>query len=187
MRDDRADALFGHLDRSNANLRVALSRLRSALRDATFVESGAGGYRLTDGAVVDADEFEGRADAGHEALVAGRFEKAHTELEAALALYRGDLAQGEASADWAEPLRVRLRAKRVDALDDLADAFLAPGRQRDAAATAERAIELERTRESAYRRLMTARYTAGEQDAALAAYERCRHALSAELRVHPLP
>jgi len=76
---------------------------------------------------------------------------------------------------------------RAEVADDLADAYLALGRPRDAAAVAERALELEPTRESAYRRLMSARYASGEQDAALAAYERCRRALSDELGVDPLP
>jgi predicted ATPase len=91
------------------------------------------------------------------------------------------------SADWEAPVRARLRGKRVEAYEDLADAHLALGRPRDASASAELALEIDRTRESAYRRLMTAHYAAGEQDAALAAYERCRRVLADELGVDPLP
>ncbi len=184
-----ADVLFGHLDpgRGAANLRVAASRLRGVLGDARAVEGREGGYLIDDAVTVDAHEFEERADRGRAALADGRPDAAREELVAALALYRGDLAEADPYAEWAAPLRVRLRARRIEALEDLADALVALGRAREAIGVTQRAVEVEPTRESAYRRLMTAHYAAGEQDAALAAYERCRRVLSEELGVDPLP
>lgn len=188
-REELAEAVFGHLepDRTSANLRVALSRLRSALGDASVIEAVGSGYRLRSGTSVDVVEFDERADAGRAAQRAGQFATARNELTAALALYPADLLSGDASFEFASAARARLRERHAAALEDLADTQLGLGVPRDAAATLERAIEREPTRESAYRRLMTAHYAAGEQDAALRAYERCRTILSDELGVDPLP
>jgi DNA-binding SARP family transcriptional activator len=187
-RDELAEAVFGHLapERVAANLRVALSRLRGALGDPNVIESRDGSYRLTDTVRVDVADFEAHTGRARAALREGRADSARAELETALGLYRGDVIAVDPSAEW-EALRTRLRRKRVEAYEDLADAHLSLGRPRDASASAERAVEIDPTRESAYRRLMTAHYAAGEQDAALAAYERCRNILADELGVNPLP
>ena len=188
-RDELAETVFGHLaaERVAANLRVALSRLRAALGEPAVVQNRDGGHALADAVQVDVGEFEAHADRARAALREGRADTAREQLEAALDIYQGDVIPLDLSVDWEEPLRARLRGRRVAALEDLVDAYLSLGRPRDASATAERALEIDRTRESAYRRLMTAHYAAGEQDAALAAYERCRRALSEELGVDPLP
>ena len=186
-KDELAETLFGHLDpgRASANLRVAASRLRAALDAPTIIDGAEGGYRMGSDVALDAEEFESSADAGRSALTGGQFDRARAELETANGAYRGDVLETETDAEWAGPMRTRLRARRLDAMDDLADAYLGLARPRDAVAVLERAVEVDRARESSYRRLMTAHYAAGEQDAALRAYERCRQALDLELGVDP--
>ena len=186
-RDELVEALFGHLgpDRASANLRVAASRARAAIAH-QLIESTSTGYRLGD-ATTDVEEFEAGVSAGHALLAQHRPAEACSAIEGALAMYRGDLLAGEAEAFPVAAGRTRLRGRWADAVDDLADSLIALGRPRDAVAHLERVLEAEPARESAYRRLMTAHYAAGEQDAALHAYERCRRALDEELGVDPLP
>lgn len=186
--EEIAELLFGHLaeDRAVANVRVSVSRLRKTLGDGDLIVSARHGYQLAKDCEVDVELFEERVADGRAATVAGSFDRARSSFEVALALYRGDLAEG-LRAEWIDGGRQRLRSLRSDVFDELADAYVALARPREAADVAERAISLEPTRESAYRRLMTARYAAGEQDAALAAYARCRQVLSDELGVDPLP
>ena len=186
--EEIAELLFGHLaeDRAVANVRVSVSRLRKTLGDGDLIVSARHGYQLAKHCEVDVELFEECVADGRAATVAGSFDRARSSFEEALALYRGDLAEG-LRAEWIDGGRQRLRSLRSDVFDELADAYVALARPREAADVAERAISLEPTRESAYRRLMTARYAAGEQDAALAAYARCRQVLSDELGVDPLP
>jgi pimeloyl-ACP methyl ester carboxylesterase len=93
----------------------------------------------------------------------------------------------EPYAEWVQPLR-RLYQERVLALLlDTAEDCLAAGQPGQAAEHCERVLRCEPTRERAHRILVTARYAAGDQDRALAAYEECRTVLRDELGVSPLP
>jgi pimeloyl-ACP methyl ester carboxylesterase len=86
-----------------------------------------------------------------------------------------------------QPLR-RLYHERVLALLlDTAEDCLAAGRPDEAVEHCERVLRHEPTRERAHRLRVAARYVAGDQDRALAAYEECRTVLREELGVDPLP
>jgi DNA-binding SARP family transcriptional activator len=187
--DELADGLWpsGVDERSRANLRVLVSRVRAALGDPDLVSGGRQGYRLDPRVEVDVDIFERAADEGRTALADGQPDRAARRLDEALALYRGDLIVIDGDDRWAVGRRERLRERRRSALEDLGESLVGLGRPREAIAPLEQIIADDPLREGAYRGLMRAHYAAGEQSEALRAYERCRRALDEELGVDPLP
>jgi DNA-binding SARP family transcriptional activator len=187
--DELADGLWpsGDEERSRANLRVLVSRVRAALGDPALVRGGRPGYRLDPAVEVDIDIFERAADEGRAALADGQPDRAARRFDEALALYRGDLVVIDGDDRWAVGRRERVRERRRSALEDLGESLVRLGRPREAIAPLEQIIADDPLREGAYRGLMRAHYAAGEQSEALRAYERCRRALDDELGVDPLP
>jgi DNA-binding SARP family transcriptional activator/pimeloyl-ACP methyl ester carboxylesterase len=106
--------------------------------------------------------------------------------EQAVALVRGDLLADEPYSEWAIPLRDLYAERHLGVLLDLAEDCLAAGAPGQAVAHAERVLAVQPARERAYRLLIGGHYAAGEQDLALAAYERCRRVLDEELGASPL-
>jgi pimeloyl-ACP methyl ester carboxylesterase len=104
-----------------------------------------------------------------------------------LGLVRGEVLTDEPYADWAAPLRRLYEERWLTLLLDTAEDCLVAGEPDAAAEYCARVLEVEPTRERAHRLLVTARYAAGDQDLALAAYDRCRRVLGEELGVRPLP
>lgn len=105
---------------------------------------------------------------------------------AAVALYRGDLAE-PLYDEWLIAERERLRALQLDLLHGLG---IRARDSRDfaaAAAYAEQMLALDEWREDALRLLMTVRYESGDRSAALAAYDRFATRLREQLRVEPMP
>ena len=179
------------------SLRVALANLRAALREA------AGPYLLTsrhsvqfsttsdhtlDVAAFGALLAECRAHRhAHGALCA----ECAARLAQAIVLYRGDFLSGFVLPDstsfeeWALIQRERLHQQALEALGMLAVYHDHRGDYAALARDARRQIELEPWRERAYRQLMQALAASGDRAAALAAYERCRQVLEAELGIEP--
>jgi streptogramin lyase len=88
---------------------------------------------------------------------------------------------------WVQEKRRELEEIRLRALNVLADASLRSGKADASARWAEQAVEVERFRESGYRRLMAAHIAAGNRAEALQVYERCRRLLAEELGAYPSP
>ena len=191
-RDALIEALWGEQAPADpaANLNVLVNRARRALGDAELIQTVAGGYLLRDGAgvVVDAEVFETRVREARADLDAGDAGRALAGSEAALAQWSGGEPLAEdAYDDWATPHRERLRRARQEALEVGAEAALASGATRRAAALAQEAVAEQPLREAAHLLLVRALAAGGDHAAALTAYDRLRRALAEELGIDPSP
>ncbi|MCB0188556.1 MAG: DUF2791 family P-loop domain-containing protein, partial [Caldilineaceae bacterium] len=112
-------------------------------------------------------------------------------LQRALDLYKGDFLTGfyvRAAPDfetWMLRERTRLREVMVQGIATLAHRHAKQGDLSRAIAAAQRLLHLEPWREEAHRWLMEWLAQSGQRSAALAQYEVCCRALSAELAVEP--
>jgi DNA-binding SARP family transcriptional activator len=160
-----------------------VSILRRRLGLDALIETSANGYRYVPGSAdLDVDRFD-RLTASAASAGPGQ---ARRDLEAAIRLVRGDLLEDEPYAAWVDPHRAAYRTRFGQTLVLAAGSALAC-RDHDAAVChAERAVELEPLSESATRALMLGRYALGQQDRAIAAFQRVREGLTAELGVRPM-
>ncbi|MEO6407783.1 MAG: BTAD domain-containing putative transcriptional regulator [Burkholderiaceae bacterium] len=90
-------------------------------------------------------------------------------------------------AAWLDTEREHRRARKAQALADLASSHEAAGQLAPALAAAQQLLELEPTSEHAHRRLMRLHYRRGDRAAALAAFDRCCDVLERVLGVAPEP
>lgn len=167
---------------ARSSLRQALSELRKALAaaDPPPLETKGETVALSAGAVeVDVAAFD---------RLIGNGERA--SLEAALALYRGDLLEGfavpdPAFEDWLRDARLELRERAREAGSRLLDLQLGAGETKVALATARRVLVLDPLQESAHRAIMRCYADMGERSLALKQYRACRDVLRDELGVAP--
>jgi len=179
------------------SLRVALANLRAALGEAAgpyllstrhSVQFSTTSDHTLDVAAFGALLAECRA---HRHALGALCAECAGQLTQAIALYRGDFLSGFALPDstsfeeWALIQRERLHQQALEALGMLAAYHDRRGDYAALARDARRQIELEPWREQAYRQLMQALTASGDRAAALAAYERCRQVLEAELGIEP--
>jgi len=113
-------------------------------------------------------------------------------LDAALALYRGDLLEGLAIKeapfdDWLLVERERLRERALEALARLLAHHVKAGANEVAIQTALRLLALDPLQEAAHRALMRLYDRQGRRTAALRQYETCVGALQRELHADPEP
>jgi DNA-binding SARP family transcriptional activator len=169
----------GTPERAQGNLRVALTSLRKHLGDYVLIRRD--NVALNPDAQIRLDARDLEAD-----LQAG-------QVEAALALYRGEFLQGfylrgaPAFDDWATQERERLHLAVVDALLGQVDRDLAGGAFRAGIEHAHRLLALDPLLEAAHRQMMLLLAASGQRGAALAQYETCRGVLGEELGVEPSP
>jgi len=165
------------------NLSQSLVRLREALGEPTddaLLQITRQTIAWRAAAAVDVAAFLRLASSG--ALV---------DLEQAAALYQGELLAGfslascDAFAEWLLLSRNRLQAQALAALGRLGELLLGAARHVEAAAVARQQLGLDPWRETAYRQLMRALAAADDRAGALAAYERCRQSLLADLSMEP--
>lgn len=115
------------------------------------------------------------------------------QLEAALALYRGDLLEGiqTAHADefegWLEAQRLDYRKRAVAICRELVDARSERGENEAALAAARRWTRLGPLDETGHRRLMTLLAEGGDRSGALEVFDALRDRLANELEVLPEP
>ncbi|MEE8172727.1 MAG: BTAD domain-containing putative transcriptional regulator [Alphaproteobacteria bacterium] len=167
-------------EQARTNLRQCLSTLRKHFDTALITGSDA--ISLDPAAVeVDANRFEeliGSED--------------HEAIEAAVALYKGDLLEGfglkeEAFEAWIRSERERFRTEFVDGLVRLIDRCEASKGTGAVVKFATRLLALDPLIEKAHRSLMSAYASQGRHDAALKQFEVCRDVLDRELGVPPQP
>ncbi len=171
-----------------ASVHAYVSRLRRLL-GGEAIPRRAGRYLVDRGVVtVDADLFVDDVFRGRAALARGADGAAAAILGAALGRWRGPDAFGAMrEAHFLAPLAARWEELRVLAAEALADAHARCGRAGEAVALLQELAERDPLRESLAVRLVSALYAAGRQADALAAFERCRHALAEQLGVDPTP
>jgi len=165
-------------------LQSKVSQLRRALGDADLVISGNGGYTLcVEPGNVDALHVAGLATSAGAARRSGDAQAALDLAAQALALFRGELPDG----DWLLPHRVRLEEIRLGLLEDHLAARVDLGTGGEVIGELEGLVERHPLREGLWASLITALYRAGRQADALAAYARVRQVLVDELAVEPGP
>jgi DNA-binding SARP family transcriptional activator len=180
-RDVLAELLWPEHDAEHARgaLRRTLSTLRSAI-GAEALESTRDRVALLTGPELEVDVHRFRA------LTAGG------DLEAAVALFRGDFLEGfglrdaPAFEDWQRGEADALRRELATALGRLVDAREAAGDHAGALAHARRRLALDPLHEPAHRALIRLLALTGDRAGALAQYRECVRTLSRELGVPPL-
>lgn len=182
-------------DAASRDLRVAVSQLRKALEpdlprgaSSQFILTTEVGYawNLQADYWLDAEEFDRTARSA--LLLAGALDtEALSRLEVIANLYRGDYLEEDRYADWATAERERLRETHLVLLTRLAEAYVLLRRYAEAVALYRRILAVEPCCESVWQQVMLAHFYAGDQAAAVRAYEECRQALQDEIGVEPMP
>jgi DNA-binding SARP family transcriptional activator len=177
-RDRLIDELWGERPPESARkaIQVYVSRLRKALGPvAEAIVTGEAGYRLAvDPDCIDAHRFE-------RAIADG------SDLESALALWRGPALADLAHEPFAQVHAARLEDLRLTALELLIDAELGGGRYDDAIRRLEVLVPQHPYRERFRAQFMLALYRADRQADALAAYRDAQRTLMDELGIEPGP
>ena len=112
-------------------------------------------------------------------------------LSSAVAFYRGDflaefyLEDSNEFEAWAEEKRQAYRRKILDALETLATIAMRRKAYPEARAYAEKQLQIDDLRESAYRKLMEILARSGQRSEALLVYETCRRLFAEELGMAP--
>jgi len=182
--DRLVDDLWDGVATRRNTLQSKVARLRRALGDPLVIASGDGGYKLAvEPADVDALRVLRDSVTAAELLAAGDDRGAAHMSASALALYRGEVGEGE----WAAPHRVRLDEARMKLIETRFSARLALGDGGDVIGELEAAVATDAYREGLWGLLITALYRAGRQADALATYQRVRTRLADELGLVPGP
>ena len=170
---------------ARTNLRKALHRLRQVFPPLeTFLDAQGPTLRWQQDAPVwlDVAEFELLLQQAQ----ASDPQRQPQLLEAALALYKGDLLP-DLYDDWLLPVREQLRLRYLDALDRLAELQEANRDYVAASQSIRRLLREAPLRERGYRRLMRLQALDGHVAAALRTYHQCAALLEHELGVEPAP
>jgi predicted ATPase/DNA-binding SARP family transcriptional activator len=176
-------------DPANAVHRV-VSHLRRALgpEGGTLLVSHAPGYALLAGDdTVDAIRFERLVRGAMEADAATAAGRALDDIDAALALWRGEPLADVAQHEWAAAEVSHLEETCLQARETRLALLLALNRPHEVVAEARGLIAGHPLREQLHARLMTALYRTGRQGEALQAYATVRQLLADELGLDPGP
>jgi DNA-binding SARP family transcriptional activator len=171
-----------------ANLRRALEPDRVPRTPTRVLRTRGRGYLLDSRVVeVDVDRFGERAAAGWQALDRGDPQRALRELEAGLALWRGQAYAEVADGTYVVPEVKRLEELRLSAVEGRCAALLAVGAHELAVAELEAFTQVHPLREYGHELLSLALYRAGRQADALAALRANQRRLAEELGIDPRP
>ena len=186
--DDPPRTPLGTLQSYVSRLRRALEPDRAAGAPPQVLVSEAPGYalRLPDDAV-DLHRFEAMATEGRAAAAAGDFVRAVEQLDAALALWRGEPLAGIGPDEQVRPIVVRLSEARASVVEDRFDALLALGRHGEIVPDLQAAVGDEPLRERLWSQLAIALYRSSRQADALRALGTARETLLDELGLDPGP
>ncbi|GAA4982109.1 hypothetical protein GCM10023205_59370 [Yinghuangia aomiensis] len=157
------------------NLQVTVSSLRGVLEpervggEARVVVRQGLSYRLRlpRGGTCDVADFEREVREARAARRLGRWQEATDALCGARDAYTGPLLPEEGASDWVVPERERLGQQAAWATGTLAELRLRQGRLGDAVETAERCLEIDPFRDSAWDTLIRARERSGQRAAAV--------------------
>jgi DNA-binding SARP family transcriptional activator len=169
-----------------SNLRRVLEPDRAPRAPAAVLRTRAPGYLLDSRNVdIDACRFACHATAGREAWGEGDPQRALSEFEAGLALWRGQ-AYGEVSdAAWVVPEVARLEELRLSVVLGRCAALLAVGAHEVAVAELEAHVQVHPLGEHGCELLALGLYRAGRQADALAVLRAIRSRLAEELGIDP--
>ncbi len=168
------------------NLRRVLEPHRAPRAPAAVLRTRAPGYLLDSGGVdVDVHQFSEHATAGWEAWGRGDPQRALTEFEAGLALWRGQAYADVADAAWVVPEVARLEELRLAVVEGRCAALLALGTHEVAVAELEAHVQAHPLREHGCELLALALYRAGRQADALGVLQATRRQLAEELGIDP--
>jgi YVTN family beta-propeller protein len=169
---------------ASRTVQAYVSRLRHEL-PAGAIQSRPGGYTfIADGAELDLDTFERRAEAGHAALAADEYERAASLLREALALWRGPALAGLKSTALRREAE-RLEELRLSVLEDRIEADLGSARHGEIVPELTALVAEHPLRERLRAQLMRALYRSGRPGDALALYREGRRLLVEELGMEP--
>ncbi|MEV4438287.1 AfsR/SARP family transcriptional regulator [Streptomyces sp. NPDC049577] len=147
-----------------------------------------GGYLLdTQGGMVDAQEYERLAGAGHRALEAGDNAGASMLFRRALALWRGPALVDVQVGPLLEAEVTRLEESRMSIFTQRIEADLRLGRHHEVLGELAGLAAQHPLHERLQSQLMLALYRAGRRGGALEVYHRLRGALGRELGLDPSP
>lgn len=170
---------------------VTLHRLRGVLGHPEAIRVAGGRYSVDPAFVgfFDAPLFESRAKAALAAARKGRAtpEEAPEELLEILALYRGELLQGEPAGEWHLERRERLQQLYLELLATAGHQLRAAQRWAEAAEVYGRFIAADDLAEDAYRQRLLCLEALGETQEALRLYRKLAAVLRKELGVDPEP
>ncbi|GAA1967891.1 BTAD domain-containing putative transcriptional regulator [Amycolatopsis minnesotensis] len=182
------DGALGAVQTFVSALRRALEPGRAPRTPARLLVTAAPGYALrAEPGAVDAWRFEALVTAAGTSLEERRAGDALSEVDQALALWRGPAYAEFADQAWARAEIDRLDELRLLAAERRAEALLALGRAAEAVPELEARTGTHPWREDGWRLLALALYRAGRQGDALGALRRARHVLAEELGVDPGP
>lgn len=165
-------------------LRRALEPDRAPREPARLLVTVARGYALRADSV-DAWDFEAAVTAARELIDARRPDAALSQVDTALALWRGPAYAEFAEEGWARGEVSRLTELRLLARELRAEAFLALGRAAEAIPDLEPQVREYPLRENGSRLLALSLYRSGRQGDALAVLRTTRKLLADELGVDP--
>jgi DNA-binding SARP family transcriptional activator/tetratricopeptide (TPR) repeat protein len=169
-----------------ANLRRVLEPHRAPRAPAVVLRTHALGYLLDSrGVDVDVHRFTRHATAGLEAWGRGDPQRALSEFEAGLALWRGQAYAEVANAAWMVPEVARLEELRLSVIEGRCAALLALGAHEVAVAELEAHVRCHPLGEHGCKLLALALYRAGRQADALAVLRGTRTRLADELGIDP--
>jgi DNA-binding SARP family transcriptional activator len=169
-----------------SNLRRVLEPDRAPREPATILRTHSPGYLLDSRSVdIDAHRFTSHATAGRQAWSEGDPQRALSEFEAGLALWRGQAYAEVADAAWMAPEMARLEELRLSAVEGRCAALLAVGAHEVAVAELEAHVQAHSLREHACELLALALYRAGRQAEALAVLRAIRSRLAEGLGIDP--
>jgi DNA-binding SARP family transcriptional activator len=169
-----------------SNLRRVLEPHRAPRAPATVLLTRAPGYLLdSGGAEFDVDRFSGHATAGREALRRGDPQRALSEFDAGLGLWRGQAYADVRDAAWVAPEITRLEELRLVVVEGRCAAQTELGDHEVAVAELEAHVAAYPLREHSCGLLALALYRAGRQADALAVLRATRTRLAEELGIDP--
>ena len=186
--DALVEAVWGVSPPASARklLQVYVSQLRKALPSREAVVTRPSGYALRrEDVVLDADRFERLLDDAVEALVQGNPSLTLSQLDRALALWRGPAYADVMYEDFARAEAERLEELRLAALEARLEALAQLGRNDEVLGEALAMAREHPLRERVQAVAMLALYRAGRQTEALDQYGELRRRLNEELGLEP--
>lgn len=182
----RPAAAMTSLQAYMCNLRRVLEPHRPPRAPATVLLTRAPGYLLDSGSTeFDVYQFAGHATAGREALRQGDPQRALSEFDAGLALWRGEAYADVRDVAWVAPEVARLEELRSAVVEERCVALLELGFPDVAVAELEAHVQLHPLREHSCELLALALYRAGRQADALEVLRAIRTRLADELAIDP--